>query len=82
MLRTMLAAIAIAAAALGAASPAAAEPPTPTPTPPPGAAALCNDGTYSFSQHRKVCRKKPTLAWPIRSLTTFGLMPALCAPVA
>jgi hypothetical protein len=24
-----------------------------------------------------VCRKKPTLAWPIRSLITFGLMPAL-----
>ena len=28
------------------------EEPTPAPTPPPGATYLCNDGTYSFSQHR------------------------------
>ena len=52
MIRTIFAATAIAAATFSAASTATAEPTTPTPTPSPGPTALCNDNTWSNSQHR------------------------------
>ncbi len=55
MIRALLIAAATAGVIAGGAigtGPATNAEVTPTPTPPPGPTALCNDGTWSYSQHR------------------------------
>lgn len=47
----------------------------------PAACSAASRSSFS-STWAYVSRKKPTLAWPMRSLMTFGLTPARRAPVA